>query len=164
MASPGTRSTSPSWWDCCCGRAAIQRKRKPASRRRCARTDARLNRLPGLAPHAADDFQAAVGLLLQRIERLPGFAIVVDDMDALRDLAAARLRLAELKTLVAIDRRVGVLDHGHEDVGLRENLLDAGGGVGIGRRRIIAPKRLFLRADHALRVGDVVRREGGESE
>src|SRR5882757_872679 len=162
MASPGTRSTSSSWWDCCCGRAGIPRKRKPASRRRYARTDARLNRLSGLAQHAADDFQAAVGLLLQRIERLPGFAIVVDDVDALGDLAAGRLRLAELETLVAIDRRVGVLDHRHEDVGLREDLPDAGRGIGIGR--VVAAERLFLRTDHALRVGDVVRREGGESE
>src|SRR6266702_772231 len=121
------------------------------------------NRLSCLAQYAADDFQAAVRLLLQRVERVPGFALVVDDMDALGDLPAGRLRLAELETLVAIDRRVGVLDHRHEDIGMRKRLVDAGRGIGIGGGRVIATERLFLRSDHALRIGDVVR-AGGKSE
>ena len=40
-------------------------------------------------------------------------------------------RLAEFKTLVAIDRGVAALDHRHEDVGLREHVVDRGRRVGI---------------------------------
>ena len=105
----------------------------------------------------------AVGLLLQRIERFPRFAIVIDDMDALGDLATCGAGLAELETLVAMDRRIGLLHHLQEDIRLRENLLDRGGGVGIGGRGIIAAKGLLLRADDILCGSDVVG-EGRRSE
>src|SRR5216683_1396363 len=153
MGSPGTRSTSSSWWRCWCGRVSGWRWRE------------RSHRLPSLEQHAADDFETAVGLLLQRIERFPGLAVLIDDVDALGDLTVGRLRLAELKALVAIDRRVGVLDHQHENVGLRKHHADAGRGIGIGRGGVVAAERLFLCADHALRIGDVVRASGeGEAE
>jgi hypothetical protein len=103
--------------------------------------------------------------LFQRIHRLPGLAIVVDDVDTLRDPAASRARLAEFKTLVAVDRRIGLLHHLQEDVGLRKQLLDLGRGMGISRGGIATDERLFLRADHALRCGDVVSECGrGEAE
>ena len=66
-------------------------------------------RLPGFEQCAAGDLQTAIGLPLQRIERLPRLAIGVDDMDALGDPAVGRLPLAKLETPVAIDRRVAVL-------------------------------------------------------
>ena len=123
------------------------------------------NRLSRLQQRTARDLQTAVALLLQRVHRFPGFAIVVDDVDALGDPAAGRARLAEFKTLVAIDRRIGLLDHLHEDVGLRKQLFDLGRGMGIGRRGIVAAERLLLRADHALRGGNVVGECGrGEAE
>ena len=82
--------------------------------------------------------------------------MVIDDVDALGDLAARGAGFAELKTLVAVDRRIGLLDHLHKDIGLRKDLLDRRRGVGIGGRGIVAAKSLLLRADHALRGGDVV--------
>jgi hypothetical protein len=51
-----------------------------------------------------------------------------------------------------------VLHHRHEDRGFRKKLADAGCGVGIGGRGVVAGKSLFLRADHALRGGDIVGR------
>ena len=78
---------------------------------------------------------------------------------------SSRARLAELEALVAIDRRVGLLDHLQEDVGLRKELFDLGGGMGIGRRCIAAAERLLLCADNTLRGGDVVGECGrGEAE
>ena len=66
------------------------------------------DRLTRLQQRTARDLQAAVRLLLQRVQRLPGLAIGVDDVDALGDLAVGGARLAELKTLVAVDRRIAV--------------------------------------------------------
>src|SRR5882757_10666988 len=100
------------------------------------------DRLTRLQQRAPRNLQTAVGLLLQRIQRLPGLAIVVDDMDALRDLAARRAGFAEFKTLVAVDRRIGLLDHLHKDVWPRKDLLDRRRGVGIGGRGIVAAKSL----------------------
>src|ERR1700682_4171383 len=85
-------------------------------------------------------------------------------MDALGDLAVGRARLAELKTLVAIDRRGVVLDHVHEDVGLPEHLLDRRRRIGIGGCGIVMAKSLLLRANHALRGGDVVGGAGGRDD
>src|SRR5438105_3674369 len=75
----------------------------------------RSRRLAGLEQRTPRDLQTAVRLLFQRVERLPGFTVVVDDMNALRDVAVGCLRLAEFKTPVAIDRRIALLDHQHED-------------------------------------------------
>src|SRR5215472_11909484 len=83
-----------------------------------------LDRLARLQQRAAGDLVAAVRLLFERVQRLPRLAIGVDDVDVLRDRASFGARLAELKTLVAIDRRVGALHHGHEDLRLWEALLD----------------------------------------
>ena len=69
--------------------------------------------------------------------------------------SAARA-FAELEALVAIDRRVAVLDHVHEDVSLREYLLDRGRRIGIGRHSIVLAERLLLGADDFLRGGNVV--------
>ena len=80
----------------------------------------RLHRLARLQQRAAGDFQAAVRLVLQRVERLPGLAIGVDDVDALGDPAARHAGLAELEALVAVDRRVASLHHPQEEIGLRE--------------------------------------------
>src|SRR5436190_724158 len=80
--------------------------------------------LTGLQQRTAGDLQAAVGLLLQRIQRLPRFAIGIDDMDALGDLAVRRAGFAEFETLVPINRRIGLLHHHHENIGLRKDLLD----------------------------------------
>jgi hypothetical protein len=60
-----------------------------------------------------------------RIERFPCFAIGIDDVDALRDPVALAARLAEFKTLVAIDRRIAVLNHGHEDAGFGARKINA---------------------------------------
>ena len=62
--------------------------------------------------------------MLQRIERFPRFVIVIDDMDALGDLATCGAGFAELETLVAVDRWIGLLHHLQENVRLRKNLLD----------------------------------------
>src|SRR5437899_4040683 len=83
-------------------------------------------------------------------------------MDALGYPALGRACLAEFKALVAIDRRIALLDHLHEHVGLRKELFDFGRGMGIGRRGVIAAERLLLRADHALRGGDIVGPGGGD--
>ena len=82
-------------------------------------------------------------------------------------VAALDPEFAEFETLVAIDRRVAVLDHEQEQIGLREDLADGRRGVGIGRRRVVAGQRLLLRTDHALGGGDVVRgkrRTGGRTQ
>jgi hypothetical protein len=65
---------------------------------------------------------------------------------------------------VAIDRGVAVADHVQEDVGIREQALDSGGGIGIGRRGIVAAERLGLGADGGLRGGDIVRSPDGGRE
>lgn len=114
------------------------------------------DRLTGLQQRASRDLQAAVRLRLQRVERLPGLAIGVDDMDALRNVAIGGARLAELEALVAVDRGIAVLDHEHEDIGLRKQLPDRRRRIGIGRRRVVVAERLFLRADDALGCGDIV--------
>jgi hypothetical protein len=119
-----------------------------------------------LEQHAAADLDAAVGLRLQRIQRFPGDAVGVDDVDALRDSALEGARLAELETLVAIDRGLAAANHLHENFGLREELPDGGRRIGIGRSRIVAAERLSLREDHALGRGDIVRggSRGGEAD
>src|SRR5262245_59862960 len=89
-----------------------QRTRSSASRTRLrsflanssSRHCGRLNRLPRLQQRTPRNLQTAVALLLQRVHRFPGFAIVVDDVDALGDVAADGARFAEFKTLVAVDR------------------------------------------------------------
>src|SRR5258705_9475163 len=71
-------------------------------------------------------------------------------MNALRDVAVGHARLAEFKTLVAIDRRIALLDHHHEDIGLRKDFANRRRGMGIRRLCIAAAKSLLLRADHAI--------------
>src|ERR1019366_3720526 len=115
-----------------------------------------LYRLASLEQDTAGDLHAAVGLLLQRVQRLPRLAIGIDDVNALRDLAVRHLRLAKFETLVTIDRGVSLLDQAEKDIGSRENALDCGGGIGIGRGRIVAAERVNLGADDALRSGHIV--------
>jgi hypothetical protein len=85
-------------------------------------------------------------------------------VDALRDPVSFGVGFAELETPVAIDRHVLALHHGHEDVRAREELVDGGRGIGIGRSRIVVRKSLLLRADHALCGGDIVARRCGDGE
>src|ERR1700716_2036608 len=120
-----------------------------------------LYRLACLQEAASGNLQAAVGLPLKRIERLPCFAVGVDDVDALRDRAVRDACLAELETLVTVDRRIALLDHQHEDLGLREDALDRGRRVGIGRRRIVAAEGFSLRSYDALRGSNVIRGASG---
>src|SRR5690348_4184636 len=115
-----------------------------------------LDRLTGLEQRAAGDLETAVALLLERVERFPKLAIGVDDMHALRDPVSFRPRLAELEALVAVHRRVGVLDHVHEDLGTGEQLPDRGRRKGVGGRGIVAAECLLLRADHVLSGSHVI--------
>jgi hypothetical protein len=61
---------------------------------------------------------------------------------------------------VAIDRRVGLLHHLHEDVGLRKELFDLWRRMRIGRCCIVTTEGLLLRPDHVLRGGNVVGARG----
>src|ERR1700677_4163945 len=146
------RSTSRSSWRYCCGRGRDGRRRNA------------LYRLACLEQNTAGDLHAAVGLLLQCVQRLPRLAIGVDDVNALRDLAVRHLRLAKFETLVAIDRGVSLLDHAEKDIGLREHALDRGSRIGIGRRRIVAAEGVNLGADDGLRGGNIVAGPGRRAE
>ena len=116
--------------------------------------------LAHLDQDAASDLEAAVRLLLQRIQRIPWHAVGIDDANPLGDLAVGSARFAKFETLVAIDRGVAVLDHAQEYIGLRKHLVNSRRRVGIGRCGIVAAERLDLGADDALRGGDIV---GGAS-
>src|ERR1700679_2609089 len=115
-----------------------------------------LHALAALDQHAARNLEAAVALLLERIERLPRHAVGVDDMNPEGDLAVGGARFAKFETLVAIDRRVAIAHDAQEYVGLRKALVDARRGIGVGSRRIVAGEGLDLRADDGLRGGDIV--------
>src|SRR5262245_64086851 len=82
-------------------------------------------------------------------------------MDALGDIAVRHLGLAELKALVAVDRRIALLHHLHEDLGMLEELSDRRRGVGISGGRIVPGKGLLLCANHVLRGGDIGGAGGG---
>src|ERR1700678_3897203 len=89
----------------------------------------RLHALAALDQHAAGDFEAAVVLLLERIQRFPRHAITIDDVNLLGDLAVGSARLAKFETLVAIDRRVAIAHNAQKDLGLRKALVNAGRGI-----------------------------------
>ena len=65
---------------------------------------------------------------------------------------------------MVVDRGMAVANHRHEDVGLREYLLD--GRCRIGRRGIVAAESFGLRAYDALRGGNIVGSagRGGEAD
>ena len=54
------------------------------------------------------DLETAVGLRLQRVERVPGCTVGVDDLDFLHDLACGSLGLAKLETPVTVDRSIAL--------------------------------------------------------
>src|SRR2546430_10420082 len=112
--------------------------------------------LARLEQNTAGDLHAAVGLQLQRIQRLPGNALGVDDVNALDDRAVRDARLAEVKTLVAVERGITVADHRHEDVGFRGEFLNGRRRTGIGGRRIAAAGSIRLGTDYSLRRGCTV--------
>jgi hypothetical protein len=59
-----------------------------------------------LGQNARADLETAVGLRLQGVERFPGHAVSVDDVDLLDDLAIRDPGLAKLEAPVTIDRDV----------------------------------------------------------
>src|SRR6476619_4286403 len=65
---------------------------------------------------AGGNLEAAVGLRFERIERVPGDAVGIDDLHLLLDFAVNDPGLAEHEAAVAIDRCVAVADHVHEAV------------------------------------------------
>jgi hypothetical protein len=95
-------------------------------------------------------------------DRLLRLVIGVDNVDALRDSAVGRAGFAELEALVPVCRRVALLHHRHENIGLGENAADFRPGAGIGGCRIVAAQGLFLRTDDILCGADVIARAPAE--
>src|SRR6185437_8554208 len=70
----------------------------------------------------------------------------------------------KLEALVTVHGRVASLHHPEEDICAREKAMNLGRRVGIGGSSIVTAERFHLRADDALRGGDIIGRLGGENE
>src|ERR1700733_4931506 len=81
---------------------------------------------------ASADLETPVLLRLQRVQRLPGVAIRIDDVDLLVELPFIRRGFAELETAMPIDWSVPVAHHGHENIRRLEHAFDAGSSEGVG--------------------------------
>jgi hypothetical protein len=103
------------------------------------------HRLASFQKNTTGDLHAAVGLQFQRIQRLPGNAVGVGDVDALGDRAVGNARFAKVESPVAVDRGIVVADHRLENVGSRKDFLNGWRRMGIGGRGIVTADYFSLR-------------------